>query len=160
MNKLTLLEILEIILIVIDTNNNGIIKLFIKIPIKFIINNNIGSNILVVVIIPVVSISVVISGNNIFIKQVKFWIDSFVKSNIETKLLITNVVIIKYCIKNAILLADLFSKPSIIALNILCIIITINTEIIIFNTDVSSFEKISINPICLRLFPIFPVRLS
>ena len=49
----------------------------------------------------------------------------------STKLLITNEIIIKYCIKYAILDVDSLPRFSIIAFKILCITIIIKTVIIL-----------------------------
>ena len=92
-------DMFETIDIDIDINNSGIKNEFINIPIKFTIINKIGSITVDVVIVPVVSIKVVNNGINNPIKFVIFPILSFVKSNTDTKLFITNVTIIKYCTK-------------------------------------------------------------
>ncbi len=112
-----------------------------KFPIKLTRNINNGCIMLVVVMQPVVNIKVVISGINKFIKLIISVIAAFVIFNIDKKVFIIKVTIIKYCTKYAILLEELFSSPSIIDLKMLCIIITTKTLII---NDTASFISLFI----------------
>ena len=69
-------EILETIPKAVETSTIGIIIFFIKFPINVIINNKIGSNILLETILPVVIINVTKIGINKLQNPTKLSIDS------------------------------------------------------------------------------------
>ena len=92
----SLFEILETIPSAVETNTTGIIISFIKFPINVIINNKIGSNILLEAILPVVIINVIKIGISKLQKLTKLSTDSFTIFITSAKLFIIILVINMY----------------------------------------------------------------
>ena len=88
-----LLDTFEIIANAVDISTNGSKIVIIKLPMKVIINNIIGSNIPADAKLPVVSIKVISSGTRLFINPTKFWILVFTIWRISEKFAIIKVTI-------------------------------------------------------------------
>lgn len=92
----TLSDMFEIMLNAIDISVAGISMVFIKLPINVITNSIIGCNIVAETVFPVVIMSVIKSGNKLFINPTKSVIELFTITIMSEKFFIITVTISIY----------------------------------------------------------------
>ena len=83
-------------LMVVIINKIGINKSCIKLPMKLIMNKIIGSNMLLVVMLPVYNISEINTGINVFINPIRLVVVSLTRFTISEKFVIIIVTIAMY----------------------------------------------------------------